>query len=762
MTQRERDQLQAELDILRQLRHPNIVAYTEKEHFKATQDLHLYMEYCGNGDLGRYIKNLKQKNQFATESFVWNVFTQLATALYRCHNGQDPPQVDPSVMGLENNTKPIESKKGHIVILHRDLKPENGMFFLTSALCRKDSFSIVFLDKDNSVKLGDFGLSKIMVSHDFASTYVGTPFYMSPEICMAERYIHYSDIWSLGCIMYELCAKEPPFNAKSHFELIQKIKVGNYAPIPIGYSAELRKTIESCLRVNPYHRPDTIQLIGMPMMTLVRKEQEVAKFAREVQEEKRIASLERHELREKMKLIEAEQSAFRGELEDRLRREWEVKACLEINRQVKLKEKELMNAFDQEVKLQLEERLTTALLKKDQNDVSSPNRDNIELQSNETTSTDLSPDNSSLLSTVNTPSNSTDAGSLSTRPSTAESTHNAVNPVINQLKSDNASRPVRTPYGRTQSMFIGTFSPADVQMMDRSPTSFAEPTLSSRRTRVMPPDCEFLKKNIFATASKANKELYSDKQPFKLLSVDSETSDTERIDEPGNPESPLAVRMSSMRLASRISKEERESSATAAHEARRRLLSCTRQKSAIPSRTPGGQPLFSARQQNEHASAATVKPRPQSTVPVIAGSPSRRPVMKSIAATTESCTPVRRIVDHGEDTKINSRQLVGSHQEYTQGMITQEKPNPRSLVELSQARVHNLPGTLSTKVSESCPTPVKKKMVGNENIAEWSGEGDLVNLPAGCETLWDPKTDEMPSPFLVRGVRCTATTIKVP
>src|SRR5438552_18476365 len=97
-------------------------------------------------------------------------------------------------------------------------------------------FSLVFLGADNSVKLGDFGLSKIMQSHDFASTYVGTPFYMSPEICAAERYTLKSDIWSLGCIIYELCSREPPFNAKSHFQLVQRIKEGKIAPLPAVYS----------------------------------------------------------------------------------------------------------------------------------------------------------------------------------------------------------------------------------------------------------------------------------------------------------------------------------------------------------------------------------------------------------------------------------------------------------------------------------------------------------------------------------------------
>ena len=129
MSQKEREQLHAELQILKNLRHPNIVAYYEREHLKATQDLYLYMEYCGNGDLGALIRELKRKNQWADEDFVWSVFAQLVSALYRCHYGDDPPEVGGNVMkGLALNPQPLKSKQSHNVILHRDLKPENGMY----------------------------------------------------------------------------------------------------------------------------------------------------------------------------------------------------------------------------------------------------------------------------------------------------------------------------------------------------------------------------------------------------------------------------------------------------------------------------------------------------------------------------------------------------------------------------------------------------------------------------------------------------------
>lgn len=131
MSQKEREQLQAELSILKELRHPNIVAYFERDHIKASQDLHLYMEYCGNGDLGRVIRDLKNKNQVCEEEFVWSIFSQIVSALYRCHYGEDPPAAGRNVMGLVGNAKPARDPRKPM-ILHRDLKPENSQCLVIS------------------------------------------------------------------------------------------------------------------------------------------------------------------------------------------------------------------------------------------------------------------------------------------------------------------------------------------------------------------------------------------------------------------------------------------------------------------------------------------------------------------------------------------------------------------------------------------------------------------------------------------------------
>lgn len=82
------------------------------------------MEYCGNGDLGRIIRGLIQRKEYAEEAFVWEIFAQLVTALYRCHYGIDPPEVGKNVLEIGHAGKKVPH--GAVTILHRDLKPENG------------------------------------------------------------------------------------------------------------------------------------------------------------------------------------------------------------------------------------------------------------------------------------------------------------------------------------------------------------------------------------------------------------------------------------------------------------------------------------------------------------------------------------------------------------------------------------------------------------------------------------------------------------
>lgn len=440
MSQKEREQLHAEFQILSSLRHPNIVGYYHREHLKQTQDLHLYMEYCGNGDLGRVIRDLIRADKYAEEEFVWVVFSQLVTALYRCHYGIDPPDVGNNVL-VTTKTKP-RIPSGAVTILHRDLKPEN-----------------VFLGENNSVKLGDFGLSKMIQSHDFASTYVGTPFYMSPEICAAERYTLKSDIWSLGCVIYELCAREPPFNAKSHFQLVQKIKEGRVATLPRIYSAELMAVIRDCLKVNPDARPDTAALLNLPVVRLMRTQREAVEMRTKLAARQAALDMKMKEVDRKLASVEANKSLVRQEIESSLRREWEVKARLEIDRLVRIELQELQRRFEAEVQARVQEELQKKPL--------------VTFCNIETSEADTS------LAKSDYPHSIAGASTDGEFPSTTDITEFSVDSPEEALHKKD-----RAPFGRAQTMFerhLGTPMAMDVDMTSPSPIAIASLSLSPRR-----------------------------------------------------------------------------------------------------------------------------------------------------------------------------------------------------------------------------------------------------------------------------------------
>ncbi|ROW16472.1 hypothetical protein VPNG_02773 [Cytospora leucostoma] len=451
MSQKEREQLHAEFTILSTLRHPNIVGYYSREHLKSSQDLHIYMEYCGNGDLGRVIQELQAKNQYAEEAFVWSIFSQLVTALYRCHYGIDPPEVGKNVMGLGPTARP-KTPAGGMTILHRDLKPEN-----------------IFLGEDNSVKLGDFGLSKVLTSQQFASTYVGTPFYMSPEICAAEMYTLKSDVWSLGCIIYELCTREPPFNAKSHYQLVQKIKEGKIAPLPNIYSTELSAVIRDCLRVNPDKRPDTASLLNLPVVRLMRKEREVVEMSRALQKKEAMLLRKEESLARKVREVErrvlkldADKITMRQEIDSTLRREWEARARLEIDRLVNVEIEQLQNKYEEEVQLRVQielqqQRKAAALTTVEHMNFNSPG-----------SKPDFPYSSIGSGSIQSDLTHATDMTEISAGPDTPP--------------KDEMKKGIRTPFARAQTMYAGNIgTPMDVDNLSPSPSALASLSLSPRR-----------------------------------------------------------------------------------------------------------------------------------------------------------------------------------------------------------------------------------------------------------------------------------------
>ena len=135
-------------------------------------------------------------------------------------------------------------------ILHRDIKSQN-----------------IFLTKNLDIKIGDLGVSKKLIQTNFAKTFIGTPYYLSPEICMEKPYNDKSDVWAIGCILYELCTFNYPFNAKSQGALL--LKILNSQPEKIDnnyYSKDLQNMINLLLNKNYELRPSCRDILKMKII----------------------------------------------------------------------------------------------------------------------------------------------------------------------------------------------------------------------------------------------------------------------------------------------------------------------------------------------------------------------------------------------------------------------------------------------------------------------------------------------------------------
>ena len=208
-----------EIRILSSISHPNVIGYKEAFFNDKNQTLNIVMEYCDDGDLETKIKNMKRNKQKFEESLIWNYALQILGGL-----------------------KALHDKK----ILHRDLKSAN-----------------IFLSKkNNQCKIGDLNVSTVMKDKNLINSQTGTPPYSSPEVWKNKPYSYKSDLWSVGCIIYEMCCLRLPFKGKNLDELSENICSGKFEKISSRYSNDLWKLIKMLLEVDVNKRVDCNYLLN--------------------------------------------------------------------------------------------------------------------------------------------------------------------------------------------------------------------------------------------------------------------------------------------------------------------------------------------------------------------------------------------------------------------------------------------------------------------------------------------------------------------
>ena len=527
-----------------------------------------------------------------------------------------------------------------------------------------------------------------MQSHDFASTYVGTPFYMSPEICAAERYTLHSDIWSLGCIMYELCAKEPPFNAKTHFHLVQKIKDGKVAPLPSIYSAELQKVIFSCLKTNPMLRPNTAALLNLPVVKLMRKQREVVELGKMLKISEELAAQRLEEVEDRLVRLDIEKERMKYDLDAIVRREWEVKARLEIDRQVQVELERLHKKFDAEVREKVEAEVQKQL--RANNVAKEPA---LELRDEMVGSSVSTSGDTDFPST-------TDLSELSIESPTSN-------------KSNPLKKSSRSAFSRSRTMYD---SPVDVQMGEPSPMSIASLSLSPRRAV---PVTTGNGKNIFAAAAEQKLKW----EPQLAYSDDEE-------DEVPDVSSPTRTKISNDPFKV---------------QPRPGLL---RTKTAPPKKLNSQMNLFSKVSSKPPSQPSVPKSPTQPNIRSTAlndrgnTSPNRRlsKIPSSTALAMDFGSPTRKAPPKPKLVKP----LAGGEDMFKAVMQKNMSMGGRTLVELAQARAGGRPLEDSREPADSGDKKGKRQTVVGGEIKL------AAALAHGSPVEWDRYDDDLPSPFLRR------------
>ena len=221
LSDKEKQNALNEIRILASIKDKNVISYKEAFFDEKDSSLGIVMEYADKGDLFQVINERKKTKNYFDEQEIWKTFVQLLKGLKSLHD---------------------------LNILHRDIKSAN-----------------VFLFEGGICKLGDLNVSKV-ARKGLGYTQTGTPYYASPEVWEEQPYDSKSDVWSLGCVIYEMATLRPPFQAQSMEELYKKVMRGIYPKISSKYSEDLSDVLKLMIQVEVGARPSCDELLKMPMI----------------------------------------------------------------------------------------------------------------------------------------------------------------------------------------------------------------------------------------------------------------------------------------------------------------------------------------------------------------------------------------------------------------------------------------------------------------------------------------------------------------
>ena len=263
-----------EIALLTAQKHPFILPVVEMLRDEASGQMGMVTEYCDQGDLHSLLAELRRRGERVPESQLISWLAQLCLALSHLHRQR---------------------------ILHRDVKTSN-----------------CFVTADRTLKLGDFGFAKaLQAQSDALLSRVGSPFYMSPEICNNQPYGTESDVWSLGCVLYEMVCLQPAFYAENMMLVLDRICSAKYDPPPEGACSDgVRELLGEMLQLKPDARPAAQQVLQHPALRPVLQQLEPpAPPAPKLREKLEAGSDEASAMREAVKAARAREEALASSAE---------------------------------------------------------------------------------------------------------------------------------------------------------------------------------------------------------------------------------------------------------------------------------------------------------------------------------------------------------------------------------------------------------------------------------------------------------------